>query len=486
MTFSYTSPRLRNLYYRCPPVLKEWLALIYSHHKHNDRYGGKFEAQLAELERNTNRSFEETAEDQLARTKQMLMHAGANIPYYRALFQSIEFEPQSLQSLADLRRIPLLDKETVREQHDQLIAESAVGRTIAMHTSGTTGKALHFIVSQEANQRSYACIWFHYGWACIQRGDRVATLAGHPVVAPDRSRAPYWIHDRLENELFFSSQHITPHTLPLYADALAHFEPVLIRGYPSSIYLVALYLLEAGREDIRPSAVFTSSETLLDFQRNVIEQAFGCKAYSYYGNGERVANLLQCRNGNFHVVTEVCVVEVLRPDGSPAAAGEPGELVCTSLIDLAMPFIRYRIGDTGVLGAGQCVCGRNTPTLSSLTGRVEDIVITPDGRHVGRLGGLIFKDTLNIKEAQILQKEINSILVKIVPRRGYSPIDDRVILDSLRLRLGSEIQIRIQIVDHIPRTAAGKYRFVISNVPVQVGRDFEELAAFKLNVGSHT
>jgi phenylacetate-CoA ligase len=483
MSLSYSNPRLRNLYYRCPTVLKEWLALVYSFRQHSNRFGGVFAAQLAELERHIHRSVEEIAQDQLACLKRMVIHAGANVPYYRQLFQSVGFKPESLQSLDDLRRIPLLDKETVREQYDELIATSKVGRTIAMHTSGTTGKALHLIISQEANQRYYAWWWFHYGWAGIQRGDRVATFWGQPVAAPDSLRPPFWVRDRLENELFFSSQHITPHTLPLYADALADFKPVLIRGYPSSIYLLALYLLETGREDIRPKAVYPSSETLFDFQRKVIEQAFGCKAYSYYGNAERVAQFLQCREGNFHVATEACVVEVLNADGSPAAAGELGELVCTGLINRAMPLIRYRVGDTGIAAADQCACGMNTPILSSLTGRVEDIVVTPDGRHVGRLDHA-FKGTLNVKEAQIVQEDVHSILIKIVPRQGFSSDNERVILDELRLRLGYEIRIHLQLVDRIPRTATGKFRFVISKVPIQIGSSLVGCTASDSRVAS--
>ena len=113
---------------------------------------------------------------------------------------------------------------------------------------------------------------------------------------------------------------------------------------------------------------------------------------------------------------------------------------------------------------------RNIPILGGLTGRpLEDIVVTPDGRHVGRLDHA-FKDTLNVREAQIVQEDINSLIVKIVPRPGFSPDNERMILDDLRLRLGDEIAIHFQLVDRIPRTANGKFRFVISQVPIQIGK----------------
>jgi phenylacetate-CoA ligase len=470
VSLSYSNPWLRNLYYRCPPVLRTWTAYLYSVRQHSNRFGGAFEAQLAELQRNEHHTFQEIAKDQLSRLQRAVIHAGTYVPYYQRLFKSIGFTPESLQSLHDLRSIPLLEKETVREQHQALMATSNVGRTIEMHTSGTTGKGLHLVISQDANQRSNACMWFHYGWSGIQRGSRIATFGGHPVAAPNSTRPPFWIRDRLENELFFSSQHITADNLPLYVKTLTGFKPVLVRGYPSSIYLLALYLLEIDCKEIQPKAVYTSSETLFDYQREAIEQAFGCKIYSYYGNAERVAHLLQCRYGNFHVVTEACVIEVLRPDGSQAEFGELGELVCTKLMDQAMPLIRYRVGDTGIKAREQCACGRNTPILSHLTGRVEDIVVTPDGRHVGRLDHA-FKDALNIKEAQIIQEDIQSILVKIVPRQGFTSNDERRIISGLRLRLGREINIHMQLVDSISRTSNGKFRFVISKIPLQIGKE---------------
>lgn len=468
MNLSYLNPRLRHLYYRSPSILKEGMALVYSLSQHSNRFGGVFRAQLAELKQHARHSAEEVMANQLGHLKHMLIHAGTNVPYYRQLFQSIGFSPESLQSLDDIRQIPLLDKERVRELDDMLIAESDLGRTITTHTSGTTGKSLHLIITREANQRYYAWWWFHYGWVGIRRGDRIASLAGHPVALPDSLRPPFWVRDWLENELIFSSQHITPVTLPLYADTLADFKPVLIRGYPSSIYLLALYLLEVGRKDIRPKAVFPASETLFDFQRLVIEQAFGCKAYSYYGNAERVSQILQCKEGNFHIASEACVVEILKADGTPAAVGEMGELVCTGLLNKAMPLIRYQIGDTGIPASGLCACGINTPILSSLTGRAEDIVVTPEGRHVGRLDH-VFKDTLNVKEAQIIQEDIQAIIVKVVPRQGFSPDNKRMIQEELRLRLGLNIGIQIQMVDSIPRTTNGKFRFVISKVPLQIG-----------------
>lgn len=468
MQLTHSNKFLRKLYFHLPDSFKNTIAMTYSIINDSKRYGGVFKEHLANLERNANHSASEIAQDQLQKLKQILIHAGTTVPYYTQLYKKIKFEPTQINTLDDLKQIPILDKETVRNYQDDFISSLNVGKRIITHTSGTTGKALKLFVSKETEQLSYAGVWFHYGWSGIKRGARIATFSGHPVAEAERTQPPFWVFNRIENELLFSSQHITPQTLPAYITALDNFKPDLIRGYPSSVYLIALHLLESGKT-ITPKAVYTSSETLLDFQRKVIEDAFDCQVFSYYGNAERVAQILQCTEGNFHILTETCVVEVLNPDGSPTEKGEEGDLVCTGLINRVMPLIRYKIGDRAIPASAPCPCGRNSPILRTITGRVDDIIITPEGRHIGRLGH-VFKNTLNVKEAQIIQNDIHSIVVKIVPRQNYTAEDKNMILSELRFRLGYEINISIEEVLQIPRTKNGKQRFIISNVPLQIAK----------------
>src|SRR5262249_31787995 len=146
-----------------------------------------------------------------------------------------------------------------------------------------------------------------------------------------QKRPPFWIYDRLENRTFFSLQHLSQDNVPAYADELARVNPRLIVGYPTAIYLVAFYLCDAGISSIRPSGVFTASETLLSHQRKTIEQAFGCKVMDLYGQCECTGMIMQCAHGNYHVQEEYGVVEILDGNGTPAKPGETGELICTGL-----------------------------------------------------------------------------------------------------------------------------------------------------------
>lgn len=462
MDLSYGNRRLLKVYFRLPIFARELFAAAYSHRVHHLRFGGVFSEQLAELQRNSSLSAEERAADQLSRLKEMLVYAGANVPYYRNLFKKIGFVPQEMRSLDDLRSIPLLERDVLRSQHDELSSQTWTGPKIVGHTSGTTGSTLHFTVSVEANQRHYACLWYHFSWAGIKRGDPIATFGAHPVVPPEKKKPPFWLYDRFENELFFSAQHITPQTAPSYIRALESFQPKMIKCFPSVLNLLAQYILESGIS-IRPRGVFIYGETLLDMQRRTIEQAFGCPVFNFYSTGERTGYALQCQQGNLHVITETSVVEVLRPDGEPAAVGEVGELVLTNLMNRAMPLIRYRIRDTGTMGEGKCPCGRETPILTSLTGRINDFIVTRDGKKIRPYR--VFANSENVKEAQFYQEEPGSVVVRIVPRQSFGPKDENLIMEELRLRLGNEMKIQFQMVDEIPRARSGKFQHIISKIP---------------------
>ena len=476
MTKSYSDPRLRRIYFSLPNLLREGVAAIYSMTQHRRRFGGVFRSHFAELQVNAGRTAEEHAADQLRRLRSTLSYAGAHCPYYRDLFDKVGFEPDAVRSLSDLQRLPLLDKETVRGQGDRLVAFPPASRTIEQDTSGTTGSPMTFVITEKANQRHYATQWFHMSWAGIQRGERWALFGGQPVALRDSLRPPFWALDRYEKELIFSCQHMTPDTLPDYARALADYRPAVICGIPSAIHLVAVYLIETARNDIRPKGVFTWAENTLAYQRQSIEQAFGCRVYSSYGNAERTGHLLQCERGNFHVVPETCVIEVLDSLGNPVAEGEMGELVCTSLIERAMPLIRYRIGDTAIGAEGLCSCGRTTPILSEITGRTHNFILGRDGRRLGPLAHL-FTSAMRIKEAQFVQDEPGSVCIRVVPRADYGPADQSCLMETARHKFGNQVDVTIQVVDAIPRTAGGKFPVVVSHVEHDIPERSEGLVA---------
>jgi phenylacetate-CoA ligase len=180
-------------------------------------------------------------------------------------------------------------------------------------------------------------------------------------------------------------------------------------------------------------------------------------------------NIVECDHGGLHVKPEHSVLEFLDPEGHPARPGELAEIVATGFGNDALPLIRYRTGDTAIVSDRPCECGRGGPTVLSVTGRVEDIIVTPEGRHVGRLDH-VFKDSPNVREAQLIQESLETLTVRVVRRDDYNAADTARITQYLRERLGDRMQFEFDFVDRIPRGANGKFRFVISRVGLAIGQ----------------
>lgn len=461
---NYSSHIQRFLYYITPYWLKNCAATIYGYRLAQKRTEDTFKRYFAEISESQYWPFEKLRNDQLTKTRNFLLYAKHHSQYYRELFSRLGFEPEEMHSFSYMERLPILDKITLRQNMAAIISDETQKMGVLWsHTSGTTGLGLKFPESLESLQREFAFRIHAYSWGGVQWKKRWAWCAGHPVAFYDRKTPPFWVHDFANNWLLMSSYHLSKQNLPHYIEKLAKFKPELLAGYPSSLYLLARANSEMGKK-VSLKALVTSSETLFESQRKTMEDSFGCKVFDYYGNGERAAVANQCEAGKYHLRTEYSYVEILDNQNRPVSAGQEGRLICTGFGNYATPLIRYDIGDVAMLAReGYCQCGREGIILDSIIGRVEDYIITPDGTHVGRLDHL-FKDSVNIKMAQIVQDKKGEVLLRIVRESNYSEKDEKTILREARVRLGSAMKISVEYVESIERGAGNKFRFVVSRL----------------------
>lgn len=439
---------LKNTYSRLPVWMQSAAVTLFSLRNSRLKYGRVFHDTLAQLAGNETRSLPELREVQTLALHRMLTYANRHVPHYRAL----RCPPD------DLSAWPVLEKSTVKENPLSFLSDEFQPHDLmTLKTSGTTGTPMQVKITREYHQVEMAFRWRHKAWAGVPYLSRSAYLSGHPVVPGDQSHPPFWRIDPVEKRMLCSSYHLTQTNLPYYVQALADYDPDFIHGYPSSLYVLSHFILREGITDFRPRAVFTASETLMDFQRSCIEKALGVRVFNWYGNTEMTCNLIQCHKGSLHYRTDYGVLEVL----------DDGSMVCTGLNNQAMPFIRYRIGDRVTLGNHGCVCGCEFPVVSQIEGRVEDYVLTPDGRQVGRLDHLL-KDVVHVREAQILQTQLEELIVRVVPTEDYTSRDEQTLLQEARSRLGPSMEVRIDYVKHIPRGPGGKFQFIVSQLPESV------------------
>jgi phenylacetate-CoA ligase len=205
----------------------------------------------------------------------------------------------------------------------------------------------------------------------------------------------------------------------------------------------------------------TSSERLTDRMRQVIAQAWNCKAYEEYGSVENCGLATECEEGGLHVSPDFGIVEIVDDAGNPVGPGVEGRVLCTGLLNDAQFLVRYEIGDTAMWSARTCACGRDhLPLLEAVTGRVEDVVVAPDGRELVRFHG-IFIGLPHVLEGQVVQEALDQFCVRVITEDGFGGEQVREIQKRFDERLGP-VSVRVERVAELERTARGKVRAVIS------------------------
>ncbi|MGG9964375.1 phenylacetate--CoA ligase family protein [Ferruginibacter sp. SUN106] len=457
----YGNKFIKDLFDKAPYPFKVFITSAYGMQQRKKRFGPFFKEQIAFLDK---AQYWKEAELKNYQQQKLAAFFAAikEVPFYQ---QNEPYKTLLASDTIALGDFPVLAKQTVKRNSKEFY--NTAGKKVYWgHTSGTTGSAMVFPLSEQAYQYEYAFREMHYRWggASFEGKDKIAACAGHPVAIPGRTKPPFWAFDKANNHLFFSSYHMSSETLPFYIEQLEKFDPLLLHGYPSSMYLLALAYKKYGKKKLQLKAVFTASESLLDFQRQAIEESFNVKVFNWYGTSEMSANIVECECGELHLKEEHSVVEILNEDNQPCKPGETGRVVSTNFNNTAFPLIRYDVGDMVTVAVNQVAkCGRGGLLIDKVEGRIEDYVITPEGKIVGRLDHL-FKDAVNVVEAQIVQPTKETIILKVVKDKNYTQKDEEQIIQEARVRLGSGMKITFEYVDRIPRTKNGKYRFILSQV----------------------
>jgi len=455
---------MTRLYDRLPIFAQNLACSWAGWQREHERFTPHFRETLAKWERSIAGPRAALLAIQRERLDQLIERARSYVPYYRELPPPDRAREPEEAIARTLAQIPPLEKSDYRARPESFIATDVPGRRLhSGTTSGTTGTALPLWYSSKTLAEEYATVWRLRRAAGARLGDPHLTFGGQIVVPFRQTRPPFWRYNHYGHQTLFSLYHMTPEYLRSYVDGINAAPARYVQGYPSSLHLVGRALLDAGQPlpPGRLAAIFTSSESLLAFQRETIEAAFGAPVWDRYGTRELAVSMTACPEKRLHVDMEFCIVEVEPNEESDEWVRGP--LLVTGLANDATPWLRYRIGDFGTRLKKPCSCGRPGDVFLDVEGRIEDFVMTPDGRLVGRLDH-IFKDQLEVAEAQILQETREAVEVRIVPRADWSPRSERTLLREIRSRLGEEIRVDLRLVESISREANGKFRAVKSRV----------------------
>lgn len=324
-------------------------------------------------------------------------------------------------------------------------------------TSGTTGTPLTIYFTPEGLAKQWAIWWRHKSRFGLHRTSRHLSFGGKASVPQGQVGPPYWRSDFFGKRVYLSVYHISSETVADIVKFLDnnHFE--FFTGAASGMFALSSAMEENGLTLANPPKwIVAGADVLLPSFKKSFEKAFGAKSTEQYGMSEFAGNMSCCEYGNFHVDFEVCHVEKIPVDGTPYS-----RLILTGWGNDAMPFIRYEVGDLAVPHDGPCPCGRESECFKSIDGRLEDYVITPDGRKLMGMNQVL-QYAENAREIQIYQGSIDSIVFRIVPGDGFGVADRAALKREFLKRAGPEFSVDFEIVDALERASSGKIRAVIS------------------------
>jgi phenylacetate-CoA ligase len=293
--------------------------------------------------------------------------------------------------------------------------------------------------------------------------DAYGTFAGQLICAQNQTKAPFWVHNQLGKQVYFSSYHLNENNIQSYVKAMVDYKLTYLMGYTSALHSVVVLAKAKNIELPKLKLVITNAEPLFDHQRELISAAFQCPVVQTYSGCEYAFGGTEDLQKNMWLWPESGLLEVLTLDGNIQPYGQ-GAFLATGLVNKAMPLIRYKIGDSGTIEDPEITKSiGNMLRITSIDGRTDDLIKTPDGRLVGRLDP-VFKADFAIKEAQIIQEKLTLIILKVVEDKNFNEAQKQELIARLKDRVGDAIEIQYQSVDSIARNANGKFKAVISMI----------------------
>lgn len=402
-------------------------------------------------------STDKLKELQEEKLRRVVRTAHKDVPYYRNLFQQRGLTDKDIRCIDDLKKLPILDKATLRKNWAQFINQNYKPRdAIKSFTSGSTGTPMQFLLSKEQECWRWAARYRFWQWAGYQIGQPYANISVHPRNDPIKK-----FQDRVTNCLYLHLQRPDAAQFDAFLEKIRRKKIDFLVGYAHSVHLLAQFSQQHQIEDIRFKGIITHGETLFSHFRSVIERQFGCRISDLYGaGGEGFHVAAQCEIGKgYHINMENVIVE------TAAINNGVSEIILTGLDNLVMPLIRYNINDLGQLSSENCQCGRGLSLLDQVNGRTGDLVVTPNHQFLSALFfNWIFERSKGIEQFQIIQNKAEAILIKFVPNDHYRAIELDEMVEEIDQASAGQLKIEFERVEHIPMSSSGKRRWVISKV----------------------
>lgn len=438
------------IYNNSPTFIQNILASIKGYMINRTRYNHNFHKELHRYENNYYKPKKLLRE---------LLESCKNTVYYKELFAEYNFNTDAEDIFRELKKLPVLKRETIINNHSGFINSNFKGKTFMIGTSGTTGTSLVFPSSYERDNKQWA-VWWRYR---RKLGLDLNTLCGHfgsQVIVPiNNKKPPFWRNNYFGEQILFSSFHLSLETIVYYHEKINSKELTWLHGHAHNISLLSSLIIEKKLIPIESVRVVTTgADSLFIRHRKIISQAFpNAIIRQHYGMSEAVCNISEDINGELKIDQDYGYVEFIPVDvNNPSLC----KIVATGFNNHPFPLIRYDTGDLATVEKTK----EGDFKILQIDGRSTECLLLPDGRRISATAITNFEYTENVREVQFYQQDVYNIVMRVVKREGYSITDEKEVLRLLRERIPSNVDIFIEYVDEIERTKTGKIKYIISDI----------------------
>jgi len=385
--------------------------------------------------------------------------------FYRKRLSAIGFDPRDLRRLNQMSQLPTIDRNIVRENLSAMCTRSPEARDIEYgSTAGTSGVPLRFYLNVDRSATEYSYLATSWTRAGYRLEMPLAVLRGR-AIRPDRNGFRHE-YDPILRHHYYSSFHMSDENMARYLEHIATIGPCFLHVYPSSVAALARFVRRTGMQVPKNiKGIIAESEIVYPEQRKMVEEVFGCRYFSCYGQSEKVVLAAGCEHSNdYHVWPTYGYFELLDEEGNPVTTpGQRGEIVGTGFINTVMPFIRYRTGDWATYVADRCdACGREHTLIRDIRGhRTQEMLVAADGSEISWTALNMHDDTfMHVRQFQFFQETPGQAVLRIVPAEGFGQEDAERIRRNLGRKLDTQLSFTIELTDNIPLTPRGKTTYV--------------------------
>lgn len=339
-----------------------------------------------------------------------------------------------------------------------------------VHASGgSTGEPTRFYMDRRSSEWRQAVAERGYRWGHAALGISTVHIWSDPAKEPGllgraKANLHHWLENRTDFNCFFFSDDRKRECCQL----LNQVRPVTIVAYAGKVAELAVFVREnPGLLKWRVKYVLTGAEGLQPGQRELITEQLGGQVFMSYGCREmKLIGMESDHQNGYHLSDDNLVVEVVGDDNQPVPAGETGRIVVSDLHNTTNPFVRYEVGDLGIMAPDDAPCPEGFPfrRLMKVVGRNQEFIITPDG---AKLTAIYFAHNLKefawVSAYQMLQKSKDHLLIRIVSGEQISDSMKQEADAQLRPKIG-DMKLEFEQVGELQKRANGKIPVIISEV----------------------